>query len=169
MSKIIRAISNAKWLSRERKLALYPPFSLMGVRVLEISSQPIRIRLLLPLGWRSKNSGGSLFGGFQASIADPIAPMACLMAFPDDYHVWTRHLSIDFEAPGNSDLELRFEMSAEQRQDIERELQQRGRATPTFCYGLYRADGQRCSTIHCTVAIRPEGYRKARPTQTDNS
>lgn len=131
----------------------------MGVKVIEISRNPIRLRLHLPLDWRSRNSGGSLFGGFQAAIADPIAPMACLIAFPD-YHVWTRHLSIDFQNPGNSDLELRFEFHADQLAEIEKELNERGRATPRFEYGLYRADGKCSSLIHCTVAIRKEGYKK---------
>lgn len=161
MNKIIRAVSSTKWLSLEKKLPLYPPFLLMGVKVVCIQRQPIKLRLSLPLGWRSKNSGGSLFGGFQAAIADPVAPMACLMAFPE-YHVWTRHLSIDFKLAGNSDLELRFDMSEEQRLLIQAELQAHGRSTPTFEYGLYRSDGQCCSVIHCTVAIRQEGYKPKR-------
>lgn len=159
MNQLIRTVNNIPWLSRKQKMALYPPFFLMGVKVLEINPQPIRIRLLLPLGLRSKNSGGSLFGGFQAAIADPIAPMACLMAFPD-YHVWTRHLAVDFQAPGNSDLELRFEFEPEQLAAIKQELKARGRSTPTFRYGLYREDGIMCSEISCTVAIREEGYKK---------
>lgn len=141
-----------------KKLPLYPPFLLMGVKVVSIQRLPIQLRLRLPLNWRSKNSGGSLFGGFQAAVADPVAPMACLMAFPE-YHVWTRHLSIDFQRAGNSDLELRFDMPEQQRQAIRAELDNKGRSTPTFEYGLYRDDGQCCSVIHCIVAIRKEGYK----------
>lgn len=158
MNKIIRLVSSTKWLSLEKKLSLYPPFLLMGVKAVRIQRQPIQLHLKLPLGWRSKNSGGSLFGGFQAAIADPIAPMACLMAFPE-YHVWTRHLSIDFQRAGNSDLELRFDMCEQQRLAIQAELNKKGRSTPTFKYGLYRGDGQCCSVVHCTVAIRKEGYK----------
>ena len=156
---IIRTFSNAKWLSREKKLSLYPPFLLMGVKVLEISNDPIRIRLKLPLNWKSVNSGGSLFGGFQASLADPIAPMGCLMAFPE-YHVWTKDLHLDFQLPGNSDLELRFEFDPAFQAEIQKELDETGRANPTFEYGLYRADGKRNARVRCTVAIREEGYRK---------
>lgn len=159
MNRLIRTVNSIPWLSRQRKMALYPPFFLMGIKVLDISQQPIRIRLLLPLSWRSKNSGGSLFGGFQSAIADPIAPMACIMAFPD-YHVWTRHLAVDFQAPGNSDLELRFEFDPKQLAAIKAELEERGRSTPTFEYGLYREDGVMCTAIRCTVAIREEGYKK---------
>lgn len=156
---LTRFIGNLKFLSRDTKLALYPPFWVMGIKVLELEQNPVRLRLLLPLNWRSRNTGGSMFGGFQAAVADPIAPMACLMAFPG-YHVWTRHMAIDFILPGNSDLELRFTFDDEQLEQVRKELAERGRATPTFEYGLYRSDGQRCSVVHCTVAIREEGYAK---------
>lgn len=155
---ITRFIGKIHFLSPERKLALYPPFRAMGVRVLEYRRDPVMLRLKLPLNWRSRNSGGSMFGGWQTALADPIAPMACLMAF-DGVHVWTRKLEVDFRRPGNSDLELRFEMSPARRAGIAAELTEKGRADPVFEYGLYRADGELCSQVHCTVAIRPEGYR----------
>lgn len=102
-----------------------------------------------------------MFGGWQTALADPVAPMACLMAF-ENIHVWTRKLEVDFRRPGNSDLTLRFEMDEQQRQSIARELAEQGRADPVFEYGLYRQDGELCSLARCTVAIRPEGYKPKR-------
>ena len=98
-----------------------------------------------------------MFGGFQASLADPIAPLACARAFPD-YHVWTRRLTVDFQKPGNSDLELRFDFPLEMEEAILKELAERGRSTPTFEYGLFREDGVMCTKVECVVAIRPKGY-----------
>jgi hypothetical protein len=69
---------------------------------------------------------------------------------------------VDFEHPGNTDLELRFDFDAAVREQIRSELDARGRSTPEFEYGLYRADGQRCTRIHCQVAIRPRGYLNPR-------
>ncbi|MCK5386317.1 MAG: PaaI family thioesterase, partial [Gammaproteobacteria bacterium] len=63
---------------------------------------------------------------------------------------------------GNSDLELRFEFSAEIEQLIKDDLANKGRSTPTFEYGFYRKDGVRCSKIVNTVAIRPRGYQLRR-------
>ena len=100
-----------------------------------------------------------MFGGYQASLADPIAPLACAKVFPK-YDVWTRHLSVDFRLPGNSDLELRFNFSKQQEKEIYKELESKGRSTPTFEYGFYREDGKLCTAIKCTVAIRPENYLK---------
>jgi hypothetical protein len=98
-----------------------------------------------------------MFGGYQAAVADPIAPLACEKQFPG-YDVWTRSLYLDYEYAGNSDLELRFVFDPVLRGQIQADLERKGRSTPEFEYGLYRADGHRCTRIHCRVAIRPRGY-----------
>lgn len=97
-----------------------------------------------------------MFGGFQASLADPIAPLACAKVFPE-YDVWTRHLALDFRLPGNSDIELRFNFPEALEKQIAEELKIKGRSTPTFEYGYYRKDGKCCTSVKCVVAIRPAG------------
>ena len=47
-------------LSPAQRLAWYPPFRAMRIRVLELSEDWRRVRLLLPLR-RNRNPGGSLF------------------------------------------------------------------------------------------------------------
>ena len=132
----------------------------MRVRVVDLSADGRRIYLRLPLTMLARNMGDSMFGGYQASIADPVAAMSCNRVFPG-YSVFTRAMSIDFIYPGNSDLELRFDMPAEIEETIARELHDKGRSTPTFSYGLYRQDGVMCTRIENTVAIRPLGYQAA--------
>ena len=155
---IMSMLGQVKWLSYEKKISFYPPFLLIGARVRKVSRNPIEIIVHLPLGWRSCNGGGSVFGGCQALVADPIAPIGCLIAFPE-YHVWTKGLRIDFLLPGNSDLELRFSMAWEQQAAIQQELDTHRRANPEFEFGLYRKDGRKNARVFCTVAIRKKGYR----------
>jgi acyl-coenzyme A thioesterase PaaI-like protein len=156
---ILRLLRRAHFLSARRRIEWYPPFWLMGVKVVVLEKNWNEVRLRLPLTAFSRNLGDSMFGGYQASIADPIAPIACAKQFPG-YGVWTRSLSLDFERPGDSDLELRFVFDPAIREQIAGDLERRGRSTPTFEYGLYRSDGLRCTRVHCRVAIRPRGYRK---------
>ena len=147
-------------LSDARLLEFYPPFLAMRIKVLELSNDWRRVRIRLPLNSISRNPGGVMFGGYQAALADPIPALACARIFPG-YSVWTRNLALAFERGGNTDLELRFDLTAEQEQAIAAQLQADGRATPTFEFGYYLADGTRCTTIQNTVAIRPQGYSKA--------
>jgi acyl-coenzyme A thioesterase PaaI-like protein len=129
----------------------------MRVKVLELTNDWQVVRLRLPLNAFSRNMGDSMFGGNQASLADPIAALACARRFPG-HEVWTRAMSIDFVAEGNSDLELRFEFDPLVDQKIRDDLAARGRSTPQFEYGFYRQDGVLCSRVTNTVAIRPMGY-----------
>jgi len=157
---LLRFIANLKFLPEARRLELYPPFFMMRVKVLEIGEKWRSVRIRLPLNSISRNPGGVMFGGYQASLADPIAAIACSRVFPG-YSVWTRAMNVDFQKGGSTDLELRFTMPPDQEAAIARELAEKGRATPTFEYGYYLTDGSLCTLIKNTVAIRPKGYRKA--------
>jgi acyl-coenzyme A thioesterase PaaI-like protein len=157
---LLRFIANLKFLSEGRRFELYPPFFMMRIKVLEISGSWRRVRIRLPLNGISRNPGGVMFGGYQASLADPIAAIACSRVFPG-YSVWTRAMTVDFQKGGSTNLELRFAMSPEQEAAVAEELKAQGRATPTFEYGYYLSDGTLCTLIKNTVAIRPKGYKKA--------
>ena len=102
-----------------------------------------------------------MFGGNQASLADPIAPLACSRIFTG-YDVWTRKLVIDFQRPGSTDLELRFDFPDTQMQAIRQDLEEKGRSNPVFEYGYYLTDGSQCTHVKCTVAIRQSGYLRDR-------
>jgi acyl-coenzyme A thioesterase PaaI-like protein len=156
LSRFIRRLT---FLSDKKRLELFPPFWLMRIKVLEIADGGRVFRIRLPLNQFSRNMGGFMFGGYQASLADPIAAIACGRIFPG-YSVWTRALTLDFLHEGRSDLELRFTFDAQQEAEIRQELAQRGRSTPQFEFGYYLADGTLCTRIHNTVAIRPQGYKR---------
>lgn len=154
---VLRLLRRLSFLSQRRRLEWFPPFFMMRVKVLELADDWQVVRLRLPLNAFSQNMGDSMFGGYQASLADPIAALACARRFPG-HEVWTRAMNIDFVAEGNSDLELRFEFDPQVDQKIRDDLAKRGRSTPQFEYGFYRQDGVLCSRISNTVAIRPKGY-----------
>jgi len=135
----------------------FPPFQGMQAKVLELDDEWNRIRILLPLNKQTQNPGGSMFGGVIASLADPVAALACAWHF-QEYSVWTRNLSIDFLQEGRTDLELRFEFNPTQKKEIAEELAQHDRSTPLFEYAYYLADGTLCARVQNCVAIRRKGY-----------
>lgn len=143
---------------KRHDIALFPPWWLLNIKILENRDNWRHVRIRLPLGFFTRNMAGHMFGGSQASLADPIAAIACAHIFPE-YSVWTRAQSIDFRATGDSDLELRFDFAPELEARIRAELREKGRSTPEFEFGFYRTDGMLCTVITNTVAIRPKGYR----------
>jgi len=143
---------------KRRDLEWFPPWWTYGIRIVENRENWRHVRIHLPLGLCTRNLGGSMFGGAQASLADPIAAIACINLFPG-FTAWTRSMTIDFRAAGNSDLELRFDFDPALEEQVRTELATRGHSDPTFEFGLYRADGMQCTRVVNTVAIRPRGYR----------
>lgn len=141
-------------LSPRSRLEWYPPFRALGVRVLELADDWRIVRLRLPLNADTRNPGGTMFGGAQALVADPIAGLACARRFPG-HMVWTRNLRVDFLKPGTTDLELVFRFDERQSHAIAEDLRQHGRSTPAFEYALHLADGTQCTRVHATIAIRP--------------
>jgi len=129
----------------------------MRVKVISLPDDWHEVRFKLPLNWVSANAAGNVFGGYQASLADPIAAIGCLHLFPG-YRVATKKLEIEFLRVGNSDLTLRFDFSEDMRNLIRHELDTRQRSTPCFEMTYVREDGQVCTRIRNTVAIRPKGY-----------
>lgn len=162
----LKFLARFRWLPESRRLELYPPFFKMRVKVLEVRDNWRHLRLKLPLTAASRNLSGDMFGGWQAALADPIAALACARVFPG-YAVFTRAMSIDFEKPGRTDLELRFDLDRVQEQAIAAELAECGRATPTFEYAYYLADATICTQVRNTVAIRPRGYARVSAPQLD--
>lgn len=150
-------LKRMSFVSERRRLEWYPPFWLMRVKVLRLDDDWGNVSLRLPLNWVSANAAGNMYGGYQASLADPIPALACLKRFPG-YRVATRHLEVAFERVGNSDLELHFVFPQATHAGIEAALLADGRANAGFDMQFIRNDGKVCTHIRNTVAIRPLGY-----------
>ena len=136
----------------------------MSVKVLKLEDDWRQVRLCLPLNRFNRNPGGGMFGGSIASLADPVPALACNRVFPG-HRVWTRFMRLDFRREGRSDLELRFDFDPEVEEAIRGELGWRGRATPTFEYGVYDEQDRLCVWVTNTVAIRPGDYRPGERTE----
>jgi len=152
-------MSDAELGGAIKRLENFEPFKMMQVQILELAPDWRSITLLLPLSATATNHQGTMFGGFMASLADPVAALSCGKLFPG-YAAWTRKLTIDFLRAGTTDLELRFNFPPDLEPFIKNELEKKGRSTPTFSYAYHLKNGALCAEVTCTVAIRPQGYMK---------
>ena len=157
MSSHVKFMSKLSFISPKRRFSFFLPFFLMRAKLEELDDDWSKVRIRLPLNWVSANGAGNMFGGYQASLADPIPAMICGKKFPG-YRMATKKLEVDFIRSGNSDLILHFDFDPAQEEAIRQELAERGAATPCFSMHYIRADGKVCSEIKNTVAIRPKGY-----------
>jgi len=153
----LHLLSKMEFLSESSRFAWWPPFWMMRVKVVELAGEWSHVHIKLPLTWISANAAGNMFGGFQANLADPVPAIACVKKFPG-YRVATKKLEVEFLRTGNSDLILHFDFSDELLEKIRQELDEHGRSTPRFEMHYVREDGETCTIIRNTIAIRPKDY-----------
>lgn len=149
----VDVLTAADFLSDTKKLELYPPFLFMGVKVLKVTEDFRQLTVRLPLRWYGRNHHSTMFGGFMASLADPMPALLCSKLFPH-CDTWTKRMSITFLRPGRTDLELRVEITPEQIAAIQKELDETGSATPQFEFFYWDEKNRRIARVKNIVAMK---------------
>ena len=79
-----------------RVLNLWPPFLFAGIRVLELSDDFGRARVVLKRHWYNRNFVGTHFGGSLFAMTDPFWMIMTLCRLGDRYIVWDKSAEIEF-------------------------------------------------------------------------
>jgi acyl-coenzyme A thioesterase PaaI-like protein len=79
-----------------RVLNLWPPFLFSGIRVLELSDDFGRARVVLKRHWYNRNFVGTHFGGSLFAMTDPFWMVMALCRLGDRYIVWDKSAAIEF-------------------------------------------------------------------------
>jgi len=87
---------------------LWPPFLFSGIRVLEISDDWRRARVVLRRRWYNRNFVGTQYGGSLFSMTDPFWMVLTLQCLGRDYIVWDKAADIEFVTPGREDVFAEF-------------------------------------------------------------
>jgi acyl-coenzyme A thioesterase PaaI-like protein len=83
---------------------LFPAYRGTGARVTFIASDYSEVRIELPLGWRTRNYVGTIFGGSMYGAIDPVYMLMLMKRLGRGYIVWDKAASIRFRRPGKSTL-----------------------------------------------------------------
>lgn len=150
---VVRFLGLFKFLSDRRLLELYPPFFLMGVRIRDVHPQYRSMKAILPLRWYGKNFHGTMYGGFIASVSDPLAALLCLKIFRK-VEVWTKKHEVEFLRPAKSELTFMVEVSEQDVQEIQTQLDKEGRATHEFSFPCVDRHGRVIAQIRNQVFLR---------------
>ena len=101
-----------------RVLNLYPPLLFAGIRVLEISDDWRRARVVLRRRWYNRNYVGTHFGGSLFAMTDPFWMILTLRCLGSDYIVWDKAAEIEFVAPGREDVYVEFHVDEAMLEEI---------------------------------------------------
>lgn len=129
------------------KFNLFPAFRGTGARIDEISDDYRRIRIRIPLNWRTRNYVGTIYGGSMYGAVDPIYMIMLIKNLGSEYVVWDKAATIRFKKPGKETLFAEFRLG--QREINEIKLILRDQKSVDRIYTVEITDS--AGTVHCVV------------------
>lgn len=86
------------------RINTYAPYVGAGIKVTQMDLSQGRCTVVMALTALNKNIVGTQFGGSLYSMVDPFYMLMLMQGLGDDYVVWDKASTIDFIAPGKSDV-----------------------------------------------------------------
>jgi len=149
-----------RWL-----INLWPPFLGAGIRVTRMQSDWKAIDVEMKLRLWNSNYVGTHFGGSLYSMTDPFYMLMLIELLGPDYIVWDKAASIRFRRPGKGKVFANFRLSAQQIEEIRRELKTQEKIESTFAVDVKDEAGTVIAEVQKVLHIRrkPGGGEAERP------
>jgi acyl-coenzyme A thioesterase PaaI-like protein len=93
-----------------RLLNFWPPFFFNSIRLLSLDDDYTEARVVLRLRPWNRNYVRTQFGGNLFAMADPFWMLLILHHLGKDHYVWDKAGTIDFVAPGRTDVYAHFKL-----------------------------------------------------------
>ena len=145
-----------KFVSETKLLEMWPPFFVMGVKVVSVAKNYRHLHVRVPLRWYGTNLFGTMFGGWMSAVADPLPALLCQKIFKGT-QVWTKRNLVDFLRPAFGDLDCRIDVSEDDVTQIQAALDSRGQATHLFRFPFKDKRGRVVAKCQNVVFIRKKG------------
>ena len=133
---------------------LFPAYRGTGARVVHIDRDFREIRIRLPLGWRTRNTVGTIFGGSMYGAVDPVYMVMLLRRLGGEYVVWDKAASVRFRKPGRTTLHARFRLEDEELRAIRAALTTQRSVDRVYHVELTDAAGVVHATVEKTLHVR---------------
>lgn len=142
-----------RWLQDLRRIELYPPFMMMGVKVKEMSEDHREALFTLPLKWWAKNMHGTQFGGFICAVTDPLPALMCGKIFPGTIY-WTKYNAVEFHKPAQGTLYIKVKITEKDIHSIQSALDRDGKTVHYFEFECRDSSGTLIASVRNGVYVR---------------
>lgn len=142
--------------SRMTRLAFnfFPAYRGTGARITYIASDWREIRIKLPLGLRTRNYVGTIFGGSMYGAVDPIYMVMLIRNLGPDFVVWDKSASIRFRRPGRTTLYARFRLDPAELDAIRAALETERSIDRTYAVELVDREGVVHAQVEKVIHVR---------------
>ncbi|MGH7516475.1 MAG: DUF4442 domain-containing protein [Gemmatimonadales bacterium] len=132
----------------------FPAYRGTGARITHIASDWREVRVRLPLGWRTRNYVGTIFGGSMYGAVDPVYMLMLIKTLGPGYVVWDKAATIQFRRPGRETLYATFRLQEEELAALRAEVDHAGKAERELTVELVNAAGEVHATCRKLLSIR---------------
>jgi acyl-coenzyme A thioesterase PaaI-like protein len=133
---------------------LWPPFIGAGIHVLEIAPNFRAVTVRLRHGLFNRNYFGTHYGGSLFSMTDPFYAIMLLHNLEPGYVVWDKAATIEFKAPGRSNVFARFSLSDAQIEAVRAQTADGAKYEPTWSVDVTDEAGNVIATVAKTLHVR---------------
>lgn len=131
----------------------FPAYRGTGGRITYIAGDYRKIRVKIPLNWRTRNYVGTIFGGSMYGAVDPIYMIMLIKALGKDYVVWDKSAAIRFKRPGKETLFAEFVVTDEEVETIKKELEDKKSIDRVYVVELKTNDGKVHALVEKTIYV----------------
>ena len=143
----------------------FPAFRATGARVTYISEDRRKLRIKLPLNFRTRNIHGTLFGGAMYAATDPLYAILVKVALGPGCIIWDKAGAIRHKKPGRSTLYAECSLSDAQVATMCKRLEAEPSIDLNYEIELLDEHGVVHAVVQKTLyAARKEVYKSVRIT-----
>ena len=135
------------------KFNFFPAYRGTGARVVYISDDYRRIRVKIPLSWRTRNYVGTIYGGSMYAGIDPIYMLMLIKILGREYVVWDKAAKIRFKRPGKETLFAEFLLTDDEIDEIKKLLETEKSIDRVYNIELVDKNGKAHALIEKTLYI----------------
>jgi len=149
------------WASRRARwwFNWFPAYRGTGARVEYIAADFRKVRIRLPLSWRTRNYVGTIFGGSLYGAVDPMYMVMFIRLLGPDFIVWDKAATIRFLKPGRTTLDASFRLTPETVEEVRQAAMAEGKMERSFEVELVDRAGVIHATCTKTIHFRWRGSR----------
>ena len=138
----------------------WPPFRGQGIRVTNINKSMTRMDVQIKPKWFNQ-SAFALFGGSIYSMTDPFYVLLFLAHISNDHIVWDKSAFITFISPAKKSINVTYEITPAQIQDIVERCEDGTPVLETFNVDLIDTSGELVAQVEKVVYIRKKQGKKS--------
>jgi acyl-coenzyme A thioesterase PaaI-like protein len=135
----------------------FPPLLFQRIKVREISSDFLHVRLRAKHSIWNRNLNGTIYGGTIYSAADPVFPVMYWQALAHRglaLQTWLMATEARFLKPGATHLDFDFTLTSADIDSAEEELNRRGKAVRTHSVQARDLNGNVCAEFELVSYLR---------------